>query len=128
MDRAGVQPSAGSELEMSTCLQMTDGRQLALDDYGHLVNQEDWSIEVAEQLAVTDEMELSEQHWMVLQILREYYAEFGIEPPMRALVRIMTSRGGGEFANSLALYRLFPEGPARQGSRYAGLPIPVSCI
>ena len=113
---------------MSASLQMTDGRQLALDDYGHLVNRGDWSTEVAEQLAATDEMVLSAGHWLVLNILREYYDDFGIEPPMRALVRIMTSKGGGEFANSLALYRLFPEGPARQGSRYAGLPIPVSCI
>ena len=67
-------------------------------------------------------------HWVVLDILREYYAEFGIEPPMRALVRMLKNKGIVEHASSLALYRLFPEGPARQGSRYAGLPLPVSCI
>lgn len=113
---------------MKDHLQLEDGRQLLLDEYGHLVDSEEWSKQVAEQFAATDGVELGEPHWLVLDILREFHAEFGIEPPMRALVKIITARGGGAFANSLELYRLFPEGPVRQGSRYAGLPMPVSCI
>ncbi|MBT8061819.1 MAG: TusE/DsrC/DsvC family sulfur relay protein, partial [Gammaproteobacteria bacterium] len=75
-----------------------------------------------------DGIELSDRHWLVIEILRNYFDEFGIETPMRVLVSRLKTCGGADWANSRALYRLFPEGPVRQGSRYGGLPIPLSCI
>jgi tRNA 2-thiouridine synthesizing protein E len=113
---------------MSSFLQLDDGRQLALDEHGHLQNRKDWSEAVAVHLAALDKLELTDIHWLVIGILRDYYDEYGIEPPMRALVSLMKANDAKAHANSLELYRLFPEGPARQGSRYAGLPIPLSCI
>ena len=113
---------------MNKCLRMDDGRQLALDDHGHLENSNDWSPEVAMQMAAADGIELCDAHWLLFEIFRAYHRDFEIEPPMRVLVRTLKEKGRDEAANSLALYRLFPEGPARQGSRYAGLPLPVSCI
>lgn len=83
---------------------------------------------MAVQLAALDDIDLSEQHWLVIRILRDYYSENSIEPPMRALVKLLKDKDAEETATSLQLYRLFPEGPAKQGSRYAGLPIPLSCI
>jgi tRNA 2-thiouridine synthesizing protein E len=47
---------------------------------------------------------------------------------MRLLVRELAQRLGAEKGQSRYLYRLFPEGPAKQACRYAGLPKPVSCI
>jgi tRNA 2-thiouridine synthesizing protein E len=47
---------------------------------------------------------------------------------MRLLVRALGQRLGAEKASSRYLYRLFPAGPAKQACRYAGLPMPVSCI
>ena len=49
-------------------------------------------------------------------------------PPMRVLVKAVAVRLGSEKGESRYLYRLFPEGPAKQACRYAGLPRPVSCI
>lgn len=113
---------------MNGLLELEGGGKLALDENGHLADGDQWSEQVAQRLAAVDGTILTDAHWVVLEILREYYAEFGIEPPMRALVRMMKEKGAAKHASSLALYRLFPEGPARQGSRYAGLPLPVSCI
>lgn len=113
---------------MKVSLEMDDGRRLALDRHGHLETGSEWSEPVAVQLAALDDIDLSDQHWLVIGILRDYYSEYGIEPPMRALVKILKEKDAEEIATSLQLYRLFPEGPARQGSRYAGLPIPLSCI
>lgn len=107
---------------------MPGGAKFELDDYGHLAIGAQWSPEVAKHLAGGDGIELSAAHWMVIRILREYYDEFGIEASMRAIVKLLREQSAEEFASSRALYRLFPEGPVRQGSRYAGLPIPVSCI
>ena len=43
-------------------------------------------------------------------------------------VREFGQRFGPDKGSSRYLYRLFPDGPARQACRYAGLPKPVSCI
>lgn len=107
---------------------MPGGAIIVLDDHGHLADGAQWSTEVAHHLADRDGIELSAAHWLVIQILRAYYDEFGIEAPMRAIVKVLREQNAEEYASSRALYRLFPEGPVRQGSRYAGLPIPVSCI
>ena len=128
MGAESYRTSSGPELEMSSFLDMGDGSRLALDDYGHLQIRSEWTKAVADRFASEDEVSLENGHWLVIDILRDYYEDFGIETPMRALVKEMKLRGGEAFANSRVLYRLFPEGPVRQGSRYGGLPIPVSCI
>ena len=71
---------------------------------------------------------LTADHWAVLRIFRAYYAEFEVEPPMRALVKRARERLGDEKGNSRYLYRLFPDGPGIQACRYAGLPRPLSCV
>jgi tRNA 2-thiouridine synthesizing protein E len=128
MGGAGLPVRAGFELEMSGMLELPDGRRVALDVHGHLCRREDWSREVAVAMAAADGLELGAGHWLVMDVLTAYYEAYGVETPMRLLVRKLHERGAPELASSRALYRLFPEGPARQGSRYAGLPIPVSCI
>jgi tRNA 2-thiouridine synthesizing protein E len=40
----------------------------------------------------------------------------------------MKAEFGEEKASSRYLYRLFPEGPAKQATKYAGLPKPARCI
>lgn len=113
---------------MSNLLNLSSGQSIALDEHGHLKNLTDWSEDVARAMARQDGVVLLEAHWVVIGILRDYYQDFEIEPPMRALVKELKGRGCSEQANSLELYRLFSEGPVKQGSRYAGLPIPLSCI
>ncbi|MDX1380927.1 MAG: TusE/DsrC/DsvC family sulfur relay protein [Xanthomonadales bacterium] len=106
----------------------SDGRRVPLDDQGYLVDIDAWAPWVAEAMASDDDIELTERHWAVIDMLRAYYREYDIAPPMRALLKIAAARLGEDFADSRQLYRLFPDGPARQACRYAGLPKPVSCI
>ena len=65
---------------------------------------------------------------LVLDLFRQYFEQYEIEPPMRALVRLVRDRLGEEKGSSRYLYRLFPDGPGTQACRMAGLPRPVSCI
>jgi tRNA 2-thiouridine synthesizing protein E len=73
-------------------------------------------------------MVLGEGHWEVLLFLREYYAQFAIAPSIRLLTKALGRRLGPEKANSKYLYDLFPEGPAKQACRMAGLPKPTGCV
>lgn len=119
--------SSASESSVSA-LVLPTGQRLQLDARGYLVDWQAWSEAVAEQMASVDSVTLSPAHWQIIHLLREYYAAFEVAPPMRLLVKEVGQRLGPEAASSRYLYRLFPEGPAKQACRYAGLPKPVSCI
>lgn len=109
-------------------LRLPDGAALERDEKGYLLDWRAWTPEAACAMAAADGVELGADHWEVLHIFREYYAEYEIEPPMRALVRRAGERLGPDKGNSRYLYRLFPEGPGTQACRYAGLPRPASCV
>jgi tRNA 2-thiouridine synthesizing protein E len=109
-------------------LSLPGGASLPLDEKGYLLDWRAWTPEVAQIMAAADGVELGDDHWQVLAMFREYFEKYEIEPPMRALVRLVRERLGGDRGNSRYLYRLFPDGPGTQACRYAGLPRPVSCI
>lgn len=105
-----------------------DGRVLETDEEGYLQNLSDWDKEVATRMAREDGIELTENHWEVINFLREYYDEYKIAPAIRILTKAMAKKLGREKGNTRYLYRLFPEGPAKQACRYAGLPKPTGCV
>ncbi|MDX1430890.1 MAG: TusE/DsrC/DsvC family sulfur relay protein [Gammaproteobacteria bacterium] len=105
-----------------------DGKQLETDHEGYLQKLEDWSPGVAETMAERDGIELSENHWEVIKFLREYYDEYKIAPAIRILTKAMARKLGREKGNTRYLYQLFPQGPAKQACRYAGLPKPTGCV
>jgi TusE/DsrC/DsvC family sulfur relay protein len=99
-----------------------------LDEKGYLLDWLAWSPEVARVMASNDDLALTDDHWMVLGIFRQYFEQYEIEPPMRALVKRARDALGENKGNSRYLYQLFPDGPGTQACRYAGLPRPVSCV
>lgn len=109
-------------------LELPDGRAVPLDEKGYLTDGADWSPRVAVAMASADGLELNDDHWAILELFREYFEQYEIEPPMRALIRLVGDRLGEAKANSRYLYELFPAGPIIQACRYAGLPRPVSCV
>lgn len=113
---------------MSGFLQIDAGRRVAVDEKGYLLDRNDWDKPVAEFMAHADGITLTAEHFAIIEIFQAYFAEYEIEPPMRALVKIVAERLGAENGNSRFLYRLFPSGPTLQATRYAGLPRPLSCI
>jgi len=104
------------------------GRTYPLDAHGYLADVQRWTRDFALGLAREDGLELTPQHWQVIELVREYFFEYDMAPPMRLLTRAIAVKLGQNHASSRSLYRLFPEGPAKQACRYAGLPKPVSCI
>jgi len=105
-----------------------NGRTIETDSQGYLTRLDDWDESVAESMAEVDGLELSSAHWEIIRFLRQYHQDYQMAPPMRLLVKAVAVRLGEDKGNSRYLYRLFPEGPAKQACRYAGLPKPVSCI
>ena len=104
------------------------GQTLETDEEGYLVNLSDWTEEAADVIAKTEEIELTEAHWEVVNFLREYYDEYQIAPAVRVLTKAIGKKLGKEKGNSKYLYELFPYGPAKQACKIAGLPKPTGCV
>jgi len=107
---------------------MTLLANLTLDKHGYLTDHTLWNEDIAHELAAQDGLVLTESHWEVIQFVRDFYIKFNTSPAIRALTKAMKEEFGEEKANSRYLYRLFSEGPAKQATKYAGLPKPARCI
>ncbi len=105
-----------------------NGKTLDTDEEGYLSNLGDWVPEVAQAMADADECELTDNHWEVINFLREYYEEYQIAPAVRVLTKAIGKKLGQDKGNSRYLYQLYPYGPAKQACRYAGLPKPTGCV
>ncbi len=105
-----------------------NGTNYETDEEGYLSNLSDWSPEVANALAASDDAMLGDSHWEVINFLREYYEEYQIAPAVRVLTKAIGKRLGKDKGNSKYLYELFPYGPAKQACKYAGLPKPTGCV
>lgn len=105
-----------------------EGKDLEVDEEGYLVNLGDWFPEVATVMAGIDEVELGDDHWEIINFLREYYEEYQIAPAVRVLTKAVAKKLGKEKGNSKYLYELFPYGPGKQACKFAGLPKPTGCV
>lgn len=105
-----------------------DGRSIELDKDGYLADLNDWSPEVATALAMQNDIELTPDHWEILQLLRNFYEEFQLSPATRPLIKYTALKLGAKKGNSLHLNRLFNGTPAKLAAKLAGLPKPTNCL
>ena len=98
------------------------GRRVEVDSEGYLVDRSQWSEEFARELARREELELMPAHWEVINYLRDYYAEHGVQAQVRVMIRHFTKKWGPERGSNHHLHEMFPRGgPQKQGNRMAGL-------
>ena len=96
--------------------------KIEVDEDGFIVDPNQWNEQVAAALASTEGIdELTEEHWKVMNYLRDYYQKFGVAPMIRKLCK--------ETGFPLKkIYDLFPSGPAKGACKLAGLPKPTGCV
>ncbi len=97
---------------------------IEVDEDGFIQEPEKWNQEVAAALATTEgiaEGGLTDEHWKLVNYLRDYYQQFGIAPMIRKLCK--------ETGFPLKkIYELFPSGPAKGACKVAGLAKPTGCV
>jgi len=103
-------------------------KNLKLDENGHLKDPNQWTQSIAAQLAQKDNLTLTKNHWQIILLIRDIYLKTGTTPPMRLLIKAIKNKISQECANSRYLYQLFPDGPVRLASKYAGIPKPKHCL
>jgi len=93
-----------------------------VDEDGFIQEPDQWDEKVAAALATTEGIDaLTEDHWKVMNYLRNYYLEFGVAPMIRKLCK----ETGFKLKE---IYELFPSGPAKGACKLAGLPKPTGCV
>lgn len=98
------------------------------DNKGFLRDRHAWTPDIAMLFAQQEAITLTDAHWQILTLLREFYEQYDASPANRALVNYVKKHLGPDKGNSLYLMSLFPGSPARVGSRIAGLPKPKNCL
>ena len=105
-----------------------NGKSFESDEEGYLVDIASWNEDLANLIAKDEEIDMTEEHWEVVNFLRDYYNEYQIAPAVRVLIKAIKKKMGAEKGSNKYMYELFPYGPAKQACKIAGLPKPTGCV
>lgn len=98
------------------------GKEVDVDEDGFITDPAIWNQELAAALAETEGVPaLTEDHWKIVNYLRDYYTKFNIAPMIRKLCKDTQT-------DLKKIYELFPSGPAKGACKVAGLPKPTGCV
>ncbi len=109
-----------------------NGKTIATDEEGYLLNPDDWDEDVAKALVCAYEEEgnpkITAEGWALIQYFRDYYEDHQVHPTMHKMLRERAKKEGKDFHEEEAfrdyLYQLFPKGPVPTLCKLAGLPNP----
>ncbi len=96
------------------------GKNVEVDQEGYLIKPEEWTKEIAVEIAKDIGIELTDKHFEVIDYLREQHAQ-GTQLSIRKV-------GKSGITDIKELYKLFPGGPLKHSSKIAGIPKPSSCV
>lgn len=105
-----------------------NGQVIELSEAGWLLNLDEWSEELAAQIAINEKVpELTEEHWDIINEAREYFTENGSVAEPRVFSKIMKKKYGKDRSDQKYIYSLFPTGLIKCANKIAGLPRPKGC-
>ena len=100
-----------------------DGKVLETTDTGYIVNHEEWNQDVARAIAKTEGLDLTQDHWDVIEYLRDaYFNHNGEQPNNRAILKAMQEKWPERQVDNKTIFDLFPGNPSKQAGKIAGLP------
>ncbi|RME07624.1 MAG: TusE/DsrC/DsvC family sulfur relay protein [Anaerolineae bacterium] len=94
---------------------------VAFNEEGFLLNPNDWTPELAQEIAAQEGIELTDKHWEIINFCREKGLETGAAPTLRQITK-------GTGISTKELFALFPKGPAKKVAKIAGLGKPEGCV
>lgn len=100
-----------------------NGRTIQATETGFLESTDDWDEAVAEVIAAAEGLTLTQDHWDVIEYLRdEYFNHNGEQPNNRAILKAMQEHWSERDVENKTLFDLFPGNPSKQAGKIAGLP------
>jgi len=102
--------------------------EIERDNEGFLLHPDDWTPAVAEAIAREIGQPLQQEHWQIIDYIREVFEHSEMVPEARKLLRFMRSTWGPERATRRYLYQLFPTGYGQTACKIAGMRKPLKLM
>lgn len=105
-----------------------NGQSIEVDNEGFLLDPDDWTKLLAEEIASQLELPLDEERYEIVTFIRSYYEENRTVPEARKLLKHLSKVWGKERATRKYLYKLFPYGYGQQACKIAGMRKPLKLM
>lgn len=107
---------------------VVDGKTIQLSEAGWLEDLSEWSEALAVEIAKNEKVnDLTEEHWDIINLARQYFQENGIVCEPRQFSKKMKELYGKDRSSQKYIYSLFPTGLVKCANKIAGLPRPKGC-
>ena len=93
------------------------------DGDGFLINTNDWSEEVMNQMADADGFVITDEIKTYIDKARDMFNQTGTVPAVRTFAKEF-----GMDRKASKLYEVFESGPMKKIAKYGGLPKPTGCV
>jgi tRNA 2-thiouridine synthesizing protein E len=99
--------------------------QAIRDTEGYLINPNEWTDQIAIELAKEEGIELNEYHWQILRFMNKYYDEHDVAPDVRHVIHYLAivNRSDKKEAKK-HVFELFPYGYVKQACKISGMKQP----
>jgi len=105
-----------------------DGKVIKLSEAGWLENLDEWNEGLAAQISINEKIgDLTDEHWDIIKVAREYFTDNGAVCEPRNFSKIMKEKFGKDRSSQKYIYSLFPTGLIKCANKVAGLPRPKGC-
>lgn len=94
---------------------------IEFDAEGFMIDPKAWTPEIAEAIAASLNITLTDRHWVVINFARKEFETTGQPPTLRRITKATD-------VDTKEIYQLFPGGPAKIAAKIAGLGKPTGCI
>ncbi len=107
---------------------IVNGQTIQLSEAGWLENLDEWSEELAHEVAKNEQIdELTPEHWDIINLARDFFHENGIVCEPRKFSKLLKKNFGADRSSQKYIYSLFPQGLIKCANKVAGLPRPKGC-
>lgn len=99
--------------------------QIERDTEGYLFNPDEWTEEIATELANEENITITEPHWQIVRFVRNYYSEHSVVPDIRHVSQFLAAENQTDKKQAKKLiFELFPYGYVKQACKISGMKKP----
>jgi len=104
------------------------GKIIDTDNEGSLLDPELWSEELALLIAEGESLEMNEDRWQIVRMVREHYEYSSCVIELRKVLKALKEQSGAGKATRKHVYQLFPYGYGQQACTIAGMRKPLKLL
>jgi TusE/DsrC/DsvC family sulfur relay protein len=91
------------------------------DISGFITDSSMWSIDFANQVADEFDLNLTEKHWEIINLIRDLYEKTQKVPELRTVLKSVSFKNAEFEIDRKYIYNLFPYGYGQQACKIAGM-------